>query len=96
MLVRQAIAIAALPFTVTVIVPLWIAPSTRIVFSAPRDLVGVLTAVAASVLLAVGLGLFVTTVRLFWIRGRGTLAPWDPPRVFVADGPYRYVRNPML
>jgi protein-S-isoprenylcysteine O-methyltransferase Ste14 len=28
-------------------------------------------------------------------RGRGTPAPFDPPRVFVAAGPYRYVRNPM-
>jgi protein-S-isoprenylcysteine O-methyltransferase Ste14 len=28
-------------------------------------------------------------------RGRGTPAPFDPPREFVAVGPYRYVRNPM-
>lgn len=27
--------------------------------------------------------------------GRGTPAPFDPPREFVAVGPYRYVRNPM-
>jgi protein-S-isoprenylcysteine O-methyltransferase Ste14 len=27
--------------------------------------------------------------------GRGTPAPFDPPREFVAAGPYRYVRNPM-
>src|SRR5262249_10770128 len=32
----------------------------------------------------------------FWTRGRGTLAPWDPPRQFVVAGPYRYVRNPMI
>jgi protein-S-isoprenylcysteine O-methyltransferase Ste14 len=31
----------------------------------------------------------------FAIRGRGTPAPFDPPREFVAVGPYRYVRNPM-
>jgi protein-S-isoprenylcysteine O-methyltransferase Ste14 len=28
-------------------------------------------------------------------RGRGTLAPWDAPRRFVAVGPYQLVRNPM-
>jgi protein-S-isoprenylcysteine O-methyltransferase Ste14 len=28
--------------------------------------------------------------------GDGTPAPWDPPREFVAYGPYRYVRNPMI
>lgn len=29
-----------------------------------------------------------------WI-GRGTPAPFDPPRKLVIRGPYRYVRNPM-
>ena len=31
----------------------------------------------------------------FVIRGRGTPALFDPPRQFVASGPYRWVRNPM-
>jgi len=31
----------------------------------------------------------------FVTKGRGTPAPFDPPREFVASGPYRYVRNPM-
>ena len=34
-------------------------------------------------------------VALFVTEGRGTPAPFDPPQVFVASGPYRYVRNPM-
>lgn len=34
-------------------------------------------------------------VGLFVSRGRGTPAPFDPPRAFVAGGPYRWVRNPM-
>src|ERR1700728_2908630 len=28
--------------------------------------------------------------------GRGTPAPFDPPRRLVIRGPYRYVRNPMF
>jgi protein-S-isoprenylcysteine O-methyltransferase Ste14 len=32
---------------------------------------------------------------VFVMRGRGTPAIFDPPRKFVAVGPYRFVRNPM-
>ncbi len=42
---------------------------------------------------AAALGL--TCVALFLTAGRGTPAPFDPPKVFVASGPYRYLRNPM-
>jgi protein-S-isoprenylcysteine O-methyltransferase Ste14 len=34
-------------------------------------------------------------VLTFIVRGQGTPAPFDPPKEFVAVGPYRYVRNPM-
>jgi protein-S-isoprenylcysteine O-methyltransferase Ste14 len=33
--------------------------------------------------------------RDFTFRGRGTPAPFDPPKELVISGPYRYVRNPM-
>ena len=41
------------------------------------------------------------TVILLWscwefaFRGRGTPAPIDPPKILVAEGLYRFVRNPM-
>jgi protein-S-isoprenylcysteine O-methyltransferase Ste14 len=34
-------------------------------------------------------------IRDFYVAGKGTLAPWDPPRRLVVVGLYRYVRNPM-
>ena len=45
--------------------------------------------------MAAGAILVLLCVGSFVFRGRGTAAPFDPPRVFVASGPYRYVRNPM-
>jgi len=43
-----------------------------------------------------GLGLVAWCVNLFNVVGRGTPVPFDPPKQFVAAGPYQYVRNPMF
>jgi protein-S-isoprenylcysteine O-methyltransferase Ste14 len=50
--------------------------------------VGFVLAAAGALLAAACIATFVT-------RGRGTPAPFDPPREFVVSGPYRFVRNPM-
>jgi protein-S-isoprenylcysteine O-methyltransferase Ste14 len=47
------------------------------------------------VLLGIGLLILLWCVRDFYVSGKGTLAPWDPPRKLVIVGLYRYVRNPM-
>ncbi len=46
-------------------------------------------------LLALGALVVVWCVRDFYTVGKGTLAPWDPPRHLVVVGLYRYTRNPM-
>ena len=46
-------------------------------------------------LIAVGTGVMLVCIVDFARKGRGTLAPIDPPRNLVASGLYRYVRNPM-
>ena len=43
-----------------------------------------------------GVILFLTSVFLFGSKGKGTLAPWNPPSRLVVQGPYKYVRNPMI
>lgn len=35
-------------------------------------------------------------MRLLARIGRGTLANWDPTRRLVVEGPYGYLRNPMI
>jgi protein-S-isoprenylcysteine O-methyltransferase Ste14 len=47
------------------------------------------------VLAALGLSLLLWCVRDFLVSGRGTLAPWDPPKHLVIVGLYRFTRNPM-
>ena len=51
--------------------------------------------IAGWVLMIAGGILGFLCVAIFVVRGKGTAAPFDAPRVFVAVGPYRYVRNPM-
>jgi protein-S-isoprenylcysteine O-methyltransferase Ste14 len=46
-------------------------------------------------LLAAGGTLALACIATFVTRGEGTPAPFDPPRQFVAAGPYKFVRNPM-
>jgi protein-S-isoprenylcysteine O-methyltransferase Ste14 len=82
---RALIAIAVLPGVVAVLIP-W-----RIVRDASISDFAWLGAIP----IGVGLVLFGWCVLEFARRGRGTLAPWDSPRRFVAVGPYRFVRNPM-
>jgi protein-S-isoprenylcysteine O-methyltransferase Ste14 len=47
-------------------------------------------------LIVVGSFLAGTTTLLFFRCGKGTPAPWDPPKKLVVAGPYRYMRNPMI
>jgi protein-S-isoprenylcysteine O-methyltransferase Ste14 len=52
-------------------------------------------AIAALVVGAAGAGLALWCVLTFALVGKGTPAPFDPPRRLVVRGPYRMVRNPM-
>jgi protein-S-isoprenylcysteine O-methyltransferase Ste14 len=49
----------------------------------------------AAAVIAVGVLLYLSCVWLFSTAGHGTPGIWDPPRRFVAVGPYRWVRNPI-
>jgi len=96
MLIRHLLSIAALPFVVTVAVPIWLMRTNNIALMLGTTGSRILAQAAGLLLLAFGLFLFTSSLRRFATEGEGTLAPWDPPRRLVARGPYRYVRNPMI
>ena len=93
---RHTLAVLALPVTVVAIVPVWISRRYEAAASWPRGPAAITVVLLGIAVGLVGLGLFISTLRLFAHEGRGTLAPWDPPRHLVVRGPYRYVRNPMI
>ncbi len=93
---RHLFAIAVLPFTVTVLIPIWIARNNHTTFSIAKSPGELLVRFAGAALLTIGLALFIASLRRFATEGKGTLAPWDPPKHLVVRGPYRYVRNPMI
>ena len=76
-----------MPAAGAVYLPWWILTSGG---RSPRPVVW-----PAAILIAGGIVLYLWCLWQFGATGRGTPGPWDPPRRFVAAGPYRFVRNPM-
>jgi protein-S-isoprenylcysteine O-methyltransferase Ste14 len=83
---RAVLAFLALPGVVGFLVP-WL--------MLDRRFTGRVFHPSGFVLLGPGLILLVWCVAAFYHTGRGTLAPWDPPRRLVVTGVYAVSRNPM-
>jgi len=49
-----------------------------------------------TVFLVIGGAVALWCVILFFIIGKGTPAPFHPPKKFIVRGPYKYIRNPMM
>ena len=96
MLIRHLLAIIALPFVVAVAIPLGLARRSGIRLASGDSLPHVIAQALGVAFLLIGFWLFLSSLQRFAADGKGTLAPWDPPRQLVLRGPYRFVRNPMI
>lgn len=90
-------AILIAPVTVTVVIPavIGLAGGARALPALPTWLT-IAAILVGAVLIVLGITLLAWTVWLFHTTGKGTLAPFDPPKHLVVRGPYRHVRNPMI
>ncbi len=89
--VKAGLAMAWFAFMFFAVIPgsiLWLEGSDFVAGS------GLVSGLGALLMGAAGLGLLPPTIR-FVRQGRGTQAPFDPPTVFVSQGLYRWMRNPM-
>ena len=96
MFVRHLLSVAALPFVVVVLVPVWLARTNHVSLAIGPSGPAIFAQIVGLLLILIGLILFSASLRKFAADGEGTLAPWDPPTRLVVRGPYRYVRNPMI
>ena len=80
---RALLSFLVLPGMIAFAIPLvWLAPGRLFHFDGLFVLVP-------------GVAILLECVREFYVNGKGTLAPWDPPRHLVTSGLYRWSRNPM-
>lgn len=89
--IEAALATIVVPGAAVLGIPWLILRATG---STPPGDVGVLGYAAIVVALA-GAAMIIWVSIAFVRRGRGTPVPIDPPTIFVADGLFRVVRNPM-
>ena len=86
LLLRALFAVLVLPGTMGFVLPLLVIN--------PAWPTGVRRGWALAIV-AAGTTLLLACVREFYAAGKGTLAPWSPPKHLVVSGPVQYSRNPI-
>ncbi len=84
------------PIMVIVVIPLFLILFFNLQLLRFDSIFSGLVLIIGILLISGGLVLFLSTNSLFINLGKGTLAPWDPPKKLIISGAYAYVRNPMI
>jgi protein-S-isoprenylcysteine O-methyltransferase Ste14 len=88
LLAKVVIFTVLVPGTIAIAIPYSLLAEEPIPHTGPLGLLGLLP-------LTLGVAFYLWCAWDFASTGRGTPAPIDPPRILVARGLYRVVRNPM-
>jgi protein-S-isoprenylcysteine O-methyltransferase Ste14 len=95
---RTYVSALGLPFGVLVVLPFLLMLLTGD-YSLPwtsGQLFGSLFRMLGLSIIFIGSALLIISIRTFSRIGKGTLAPWAPPKRLVIEGFYRYTRSPMI
>jgi len=94
-LIDILIAVLALPLMVIVVIPLSLHATLPMQLTEPIfEFHGQF--ILAIIIGLIGFALLYAANLLFVRQGQGTLAPWSPPKKLVVQGPYQYMRHPMI
>jgi protein-S-isoprenylcysteine O-methyltransferase Ste14 len=91
MIILSILSILIVPLITFFIIPYLFVSNKLAVW--PQQ-IGVLE-IIAGILILTGLAIFIWVIYAHAHYGKGTPAPFNPPKKFLAGGAYRYSRNPM-
>ncbi len=91
LIIKNLVFTVVAPGTVTILLPYVVASNTGITPPVSMEVPQFLAMLPG----AAGLAIYFWCLWDFAVIGRGTPAPIDAPKVLIAVGLYRYVRNPM-
>ncbi len=94
---RHLVPVLVLPFNVLITIPSVILFLTGGIYSRwENSWWSIILISIGYIFILFGTHIIIRTIRMFHTIGKGTLAPWDPPKEFIAQGIYLHSRNPMI
>lgn len=91
LLIKTLLFTILAPGTLTVLFPYWILQSRTELFPKSWNV----WAIIGGIVVMLGISIYLFCAWEFISTGKGTPAPYDPPKLLVKKGLYRFTRNPM-